>query len=130
MADRPDKQNRKASLAAWKAQQRATARAKLPLPVEQIQALFDRVPLDLVIVRADPPASALPHERLLGETIQSSPDRWRRVYPPAGEASRYQAYEPIRATPPDPAMLERFLREELPQWRDDATPANPQRQTP
>jgi hypothetical protein len=41
MADRPDKKNRKASLAAWKAQQRATARAKLPLPIEQMEALFD-----------------------------------------------------------------------------------------
>jgi hypothetical protein len=97
---------------------------------EQIQALFNRVPLDLVIVRDDPPSSALPHERLLAETIKASPDLWRRVYPPAGQSSRYQAYEPVRAAPPDPAALDRFLKQQLPQLRDDATPVTPQRQIP
>jgi hypothetical protein len=96
---------------------------------EQIQALFDRVPLDLVILRADPPPSALPHERLLAETIQASPARWRKVYPPAGQSFPYQAYEPVRTTPAHPAALERFLKDELP-WRDGASPANAPGQTP
>jgi len=47
MADRPDKQNRKAAVAAWKAQQRAAARAKFPLPVEQLSALFDSLDAEL-----------------------------------------------------------------------------------
>ncbi len=47
MADRPDKQDRKAALAVWKAQQRAAARAKLPLPVEQMQALFHMLDAEL-----------------------------------------------------------------------------------
>ncbi|WP_425618270.1 DUF2695 domain-containing protein [Anatilimnocola sp. NA78] len=41
MSDRPDKQSRKTQLQAWRAQQRAAARAKLPLPDEQMQAMFD-----------------------------------------------------------------------------------------
>jgi hypothetical protein len=47
MVDRADKQNRKAALAAWKARQKATARAKLPLPIEQMQALFDNLDAEL-----------------------------------------------------------------------------------
>jgi hypothetical protein len=47
MADRTDKQNRKAALAAWKAQQRAAARAALPLPIDQMQALFDMLDVEL-----------------------------------------------------------------------------------
>jgi hypothetical protein len=44
MADRPDKQNRRA---AWKAQQRAAARAKFPLPENQLSALFDALDVEL-----------------------------------------------------------------------------------
>jgi hypothetical protein len=47
MADSQDKQNRKAALSRWKAQQRAAARAKLPLPVGEMQALFDRLAIEL-----------------------------------------------------------------------------------
>jgi hypothetical protein len=39
--DRPNKQSRKDKLHQWRAQQRAAARAKLPLPDEQMQAMFD-----------------------------------------------------------------------------------------
>jgi hypothetical protein len=41
MADRLEKQKRKAVVAAWKAENRAAARAKFPLPEEQLLALFD-----------------------------------------------------------------------------------------
>lgn len=41
MGTRPDKRGRKEALNRWKAEQRAAARAKLPLPDEQIKALFD-----------------------------------------------------------------------------------------
>jgi hypothetical protein len=41
MADRRDKQSRKEALDRWKADQRAAARAKLPLPDQQMQAMFD-----------------------------------------------------------------------------------------
>jgi hypothetical protein len=41
MAERPDKRRRKEALDRWKAQSRAEARAKLPLPDDQLRALFD-----------------------------------------------------------------------------------------
>jgi hypothetical protein len=46
---RPDKRGRKESLDRWKADQRAAARAKLPLPEAQMKALFDA--LDLALAR-------------------------------------------------------------------------------
>jgi hypothetical protein len=47
MPDRDDKRARKEALDRWKAQQRAAARAKLPLPNEQMQALFDMLDTQL-----------------------------------------------------------------------------------
>ncbi len=47
MADRDDKQSRKEALSRWKAEQRAAARAKLPLPDEQMRALFDVLDAEL-----------------------------------------------------------------------------------
>src|SRR5436190_22490315 len=41
MSLRPDKQIRKDELHKWRAAQRAAARAKFPLPDEQMQAMFD-----------------------------------------------------------------------------------------
>jgi hypothetical protein len=41
MSDRPDEQTRRDKLDQWRAQQRAAARAKLPLPDEQMLAMFD-----------------------------------------------------------------------------------------
>ena len=41
MAGRPDKRSREEALDRWRVQQRAAARAKLPLPDAQMQALFD-----------------------------------------------------------------------------------------
>jgi len=80
---------------------------------EQIQALFDRVPVDLVILRSNLTSRALPHERMLAATINASPTRWRRVFPSAGENSLYEAYEPVRTTLDDPKALEQFLEHEL-----------------
>jgi hypothetical protein len=45
--NRPDKQQRKDALDRWKAQQRAEARAKLPLPDDQMQAMFDMLRAEL-----------------------------------------------------------------------------------
>lgn len=41
MAEGKDKQIRKAALDKWKAEHRASARSKLPLPDQKMQALFD-----------------------------------------------------------------------------------------
>ena len=41
MPNQPDRQSRKNKLHEWRARQRAAARAKLPLPDAQMQALFD-----------------------------------------------------------------------------------------
>ena len=47
MAERPDKQRRKEMLKQVKAQQRSAARDKLPLPNEQLRALFDMLDVEL-----------------------------------------------------------------------------------
>jgi hypothetical protein len=47
MADRKDKQSRKSALDRWKADQRAAARAKLPLQNEQLEALFEMLNVEL-----------------------------------------------------------------------------------
>ena len=41
MAGRPEKQRRRDMRHQWESQQRAAARAKLPLPDDQLRALFD-----------------------------------------------------------------------------------------
>ena len=41
MPDKSDKKSRKDKLQVWRAQQRAAARAKLPLPDDQMKAMFD-----------------------------------------------------------------------------------------
>jgi hypothetical protein len=46
MAGRPDKRGRKEALDRWKADQRAAARAKLPLPDEQMKALFEMLEVE------------------------------------------------------------------------------------
>jgi len=86
---------------------------QLHASAEQMQTLFDRMPVDVVILRSNPGPGALPHERMLAETIHASPARWRRVYPPAGQSSRYEAYEPVRTEPAEPGALEQFLRHEM-----------------
>ena len=47
MAKRPNKPDRKAALAAWKAQQRDAARASFPLAASVLSALFDMLNTEL-----------------------------------------------------------------------------------
>ena len=47
MVHRQDKRGRKEALDRWKADQRAAARAKLPLPDDQMRALFDMLDVEL-----------------------------------------------------------------------------------
>lgn len=47
VSNRPDKQSRKDKLHELRAQQRAAARARLPLPNEQMQAMFDMLDSEL-----------------------------------------------------------------------------------
>jgi len=46
MPDHKDKRSRKEALNRWKADQRAAARVKLPLPNEQMQAMFDMLDVE------------------------------------------------------------------------------------
>jgi hypothetical protein len=46
VAERPDKRRRKESLDHWEADQNAAARARLPLPDEQMRALFDMLDVE------------------------------------------------------------------------------------
>jgi hypothetical protein len=50
---RADKQRQKEMLRQWKEDQRAAARAELPLPDEQLQALFDALDRKLAIRGCD-----------------------------------------------------------------------------
>jgi hypothetical protein len=47
MAERPDKLQRKERIDRWRADQRAAARAKLPLPNDRMQELFDALDSDV-----------------------------------------------------------------------------------
>jgi Protein of unknown function (DUF2695) len=53
MAARPNKQWRKDLRHVWEAQQRAAARAKFPLPDEQLRALFDFLSVEFPIQGCD-----------------------------------------------------------------------------
>jgi len=46
MANRDDKRRRKEALDRWKADQRAVARAVLPLPDDQMKAMFDMLEVE------------------------------------------------------------------------------------
>ena len=50
---RPDKNQRKAQLKDWKTQQRASARAKLPLDNAQMKSMFDMLDTELPIHGCD-----------------------------------------------------------------------------
>jgi hypothetical protein len=65
MADRKDKRSRKEAMDRWKADQRAAARAKLPLPNEQIQALFDMLDVELRLRVAITPSDSPVHRSRL-----------------------------------------------------------------
>jgi hypothetical protein len=47
MPNHSDKQKKRALLKQWKAEQRAAARARLPLPDDQMRALFDMLDVEL-----------------------------------------------------------------------------------
>ncbi len=53
MVDRKEKRSRKEALDRWKADQRAAARANLPLPNEQMQAMFDMLDIEFPIRGCD-----------------------------------------------------------------------------
>lgn len=53
MSNRLDKNRRKEMMHIWKSQQRAAARAKLPLPDDQMQALFDYLDVEFPIQGCD-----------------------------------------------------------------------------
>jgi|SRR5579872_7612687 len=74
MKDRKDKRSRKEALDRWKADQRAAARAKLPLPTGAMQGLFgmlrEELPLrgcdhSLRLTRAWLAAQELPEEAVV-----------------------------------------------------------------
>ena len=53
MADRPDKQRRRDLKHVWDARQRAAARARFPLPDEQLRAFFDFLSVEFPIQGCD-----------------------------------------------------------------------------
>jgi 4-amino-4-deoxy-L-arabinose transferase-like glycosyltransferase len=61
---------------------------------EQMQDFFERNPVDLVILDAEPRPEIRIHERLLEMTLLSYPDSWRRLAPPGKEPpGRWTIYE-------------------------------------
>jgi Protein of unknown function (DUF2695) len=53
MADRPDKQRRQDMRHEWESRQRAAARAKFPLPDEQLRELFDYLRVEFPVQGCD-----------------------------------------------------------------------------
>ena len=62
MSSSDSRDTRKEALKRWKDSQRATARAKLPLPNDELQALFDMLDRDL-------PRNGCDHTRRLTEAF-------------------------------------------------------------
>ena len=65
---------------------------------EGTQALFDRLPLDALIVRMNPPEDAWEHEIMLRDMVLAFPNRWHLVNSFGGVSSpeRYAVYEPVK----------------------------------
>src|SRR5262249_5764716 len=53
MSNRPDKRSRKEALERWAKEQRKAARAKLPLPDDQVKTLFDMLDVELPLQGCD-----------------------------------------------------------------------------
>lgn len=53
MTNRPEREDRKAHLAAWKKQQQAAARERFPLPTWQLRDLFDALDEELPLHGCD-----------------------------------------------------------------------------
>jgi hypothetical protein len=67
---------------------------------EETQALFDRLPLDGLVVRMNPPEDVAEHEILLRDMILAFPNRWHlvRSFGDASSPARYAVYEPVKLT--------------------------------
>jgi hypothetical protein len=65
---------------------------------EEVQAVFDRLPLDAVIVRMNPQVEALEHEIQLRDMVLSFPNRWHLAcsFNSTSSLAQYAAYEPVK----------------------------------
>jgi hypothetical protein len=82
---------------------------------EEIQALFDRIPVDALILRTSPPDGALKHEILLRDMVLAFPERWRLVGSFGGPSSQtsYAVYEPLKLRELSQKELANFLGDSL-----------------
>lgn len=82
---------------------------------EEMQAQFDRFPLDVLIVRMNPPPNALRHEVLIRDMVVGFPKRWRLVgsFENPATAAHYAAYEPVKLRTPTPEEIEQVLGDQL-----------------
>jgi len=82
---------------------------------EAMQALFDKLPLDVFIVRMNPPAQSPLHATLLRDMVLAFPGRWRLVASFRSDASQsvYAAYEPVKLRAISSEELQKVLRDSL-----------------
>lgn len=80
---------------------------------DEVEAALERLPLDVVIVRMDPPPDAVAHERLLRDAMIAFPGRWRLAGSFDEPGARYAAYEPAGSRAAAPGALETALAQML-----------------
>ncbi|HEX3876705.1 MAG TPA: glycosyltransferase family 39 protein [Bryobacteraceae bacterium] len=80
---------------------------------EELESLFERVPLDVLLVRMNPADDAPLHEFLLRDMVEAYPDRWRLTSAFTCGGSRYAAYEPIVEPSITPGELEERIHTAL-----------------
>ncbi len=68
--------------------------------------MFERLPLDSILVRKNLTTDATPHEVLLLQMIEAFPERWQLVSRFDAGPESYMAYEPVRQVQPSESLDE------------------------
>jgi hypothetical protein len=81
---------------------------------EEIEAVLEQLPVDLVILSRNTAPTALRHEILLHQAVfETFPVRWRKVYSVSSAGADYDFFEPAQKPTISEPLLEKKLRQLL-----------------
>ena len=81
---------------------------------EEVEAVLEQMPVDLVILRRNTAPAALRHEILLHQAVfETFPTRWRKVYSVSSAGADYDFFEPAQKPTISEPSLEKTLRQLL-----------------
>ena len=85
---------------------------------QEVRALFDRMPVDLIVARMDSYPQMPRHAALLRDMLLASPDRWRQVSSvTSASGKQYAAYQAVNSAPFSPAALKQQVDHPLDQLK-------------